>query len=577
MFLYFSTLYAHAQLVQDLSSTKSLSSRKFGYIRNITIKVKDVFDNGELESVYKVINDLKISTKTEVVRRELLFKEGDVFDSFLLEESVRNLRAIPYLREVSIIPSWDGQYVDLLVSVQDTWTLYPVLSFASNSGTKKSSVGLIESNAFGYGKRIDLYQARDEGRDKTEIIWDDRRFLGTNDQLTFGHFERSDGRRSFGVFSKPFRSFVDPYAWSLKADVYDLTGRLFENGSESYLYRQQRTVFSGGYTLSKGEPGTFVRRYTLGYEASSDEFSQADEQDFKDANVDPYSVSRDPNMLANDREAFGPYFVYQQVVPDFISLNYIDRFERVEDFNLGSDFIARMHLFPSFFGADYSGASFQMSESQGWRFSSKAFLRAAINSGIYSDEKNGFYQGILGPELKYYNLLGRKSLGDVDLGLHTLAISFIADQGMRLNKDFQFLMGGSSGLRGYSDREFSGNSSVLFNVEDRIHIAEDIFRLVNLGGAVFFDAGGAANSGLGDVLSERLYSDVGLGLRFGLLRSTGGTVIRVDLAFPLRDAPDGTPAYEPRLLISAGQAFDARLRSEYPTLESSRLSSGFIK
>ena len=48
----------------------------------------------------------------------------------------------------------------------------------------------------------------------------------------------------------------------------------------------------------------------------------------------------------------------------------------------------------------------------------------------------------------------------------------------------------------------------------------------------------------------------------------------MDLAFPFRDGPDGTDDWEPRLLVSAGQIFGARLRSESLGPEKANVSVG---
>ncbi|HQH28496.1 MAG TPA: hypothetical protein PLP17_13955, partial [Oligoflexia bacterium] len=59
-------------------------------------------------------------------------------------------------------------------------------------------------------------------------------------------------------------------------------------------------------------------------------------------------------------------------------------------------------------------------------------------------------------------------------------------------------------------------------------------------------------------------------------RSSGGAVIRIDVAFPLRNGPDGSSEFEPRLLISTGQYFSARLRSEALSSQAARVSAGFL-
>lgn len=544
-------------------------------VRSIRIEVREIFDESDLGFFYRTLNALKVSTREEVVRRELLFKEGDVFDPFLIEESERNLRSLPFLRRVSITPVHDGEYVDLLVSVQDTWTLYPFLSFSSGGGTSKQAIGLTEGNLLGYGKRLEVLYADDEGRDKIEAVWDDRRVLNTYNRLTVGHFQRSDGPRSVGSLGRPFRSLTDPYAWSINGDYFDLVGKLWEAGDERFIYRQRHSFVAGGYTWSRGDPEVLVRRYTLGYDYTRDDFKMADEDDFEDVDVDPESVSRDPALLADDRRFSGPLVSFQQLEPDFLSINFVDRFDRVEDFNLGHDINLSFHMAPEALDSLRDTLLVKTSASDGWRTTATSFLRGELGGSFRADE-DGANNILVSLQLKYFNILGSKFLGDIYIGKHTLATSLTADHGEKLDKDIELLLGASNGLRGYEDRTFAGDQRLIVNLEDRFHIVEDVYRLVSIGGAVFLDAGGTSRNGIGDIIKDRLYADVGFGLRLGLTRSSGGAVLRLDVAYPLRDGPDGSSRFEPRVLLSSGQAFSARLRSESLRSQAARISAGFI-
>ncbi|MEK7691734.1 MAG: hypothetical protein AAB425_12010, partial [Bdellovibrionota bacterium] len=60
-------------------------------IERIVVVPYDVFQAGELFPL--VLNSVHWTTHEEVIRRELLFQEGDVWDQDLAEESARNLRS----------------------------------------------------------------------------------------------------------------------------------------------------------------------------------------------------------------------------------------------------------------------------------------------------------------------------------------------------------------------------------------------------------------------------------------------------------------------------------------------------
>ena len=543
-------------------------------IREIKIEVRDIFNENDLGVFYRGVNAVKVSTNESIVRQELLFKEGDVYNEFVIQESERSLRRIPYLRKISITPLFDGGAVDILVSVQDTWTLFPFISFTSGGGTNKQSAGIAETNLLGYGKRLELLYADDEGREKIEGVWDDRRLFGTYQQLTLGVFDRSDGYRTVGFYGRPFRSLVEPYAWNVDTDFFDLVGRLFDEGDESFIYREKHEAVTAGATLAYGDPTSRVNRFSFGYDYLSARFQEATDQDFDDADVDPDSVSRDPALLPDNRQFSGPFVALQSISPEFVAMNFLDRFDRVEDFNLGNEFYGRMTFAAEAFGSTKDTLLFNISDADGYRFSPTAFGRGklSITNRVDTESVNNT---VVQADLRYYNVFGAKYWGRTYLGKYTLVGSLSIDFADRLDKDKQLLLGASNGLRGYEDRAFDGDQQILLNLEQRVHLIEDLYKLISVGGAAFVDVGGASYNGLGDVLTDELRSDVGIGLRLGFPRSSGGSVIRIDLALPLRDGAE-TMELEPRILFTTGQAVNARLPNDTQQSEGSNVTVKFL-
>ena len=544
-------------------------------VRAISIEIRDIFDEPGIGPLYRTVNSLKITTKEEVVRRELLLKEGDDYDEFLLKESERNLRTLSFLRKASITPYFHNGFVDLLVSVQDTWTLYPILSFSGGGGNNNKAAGIGEQNLLGYGKRLEGLVAKDENGRRVEGVWEDDRLFNSNKQLILGYFQRSDGNHFFSTIGKPFRSLVDPNAWSINVDTFDLVQRLYKDGSDYYIYRQEHEAFTGGYTWSDGDPEKRLNRYTLGYNFVQDRFKQADLNDYDEVGINPASVSQDLSLLPDTRRFSGPFASFERLEADYISMNYIDRFERVEDFDVGRDFSISAHLAPSFLGSEENAVLVKAYHTFGWRINSSAFLRSEIStSGRAQDE--GLTNRLLRGDLKFYDVLGSRSMGGFYLGKHTLASSLSLESGSRMDKDFQLLLGASTGLRGYEDQAFDGDQKLLFNIEDRFHLTEDVLRLVSIGGALFFDAGSTSYGQFGDLFSNNLREDIGFGLRLGLPRSCGGSVVRIDVAYPLQAGPDGRDSFKPLFLFSTGQAFSAHLPSEANLTQAARVSSGFL-
>ena len=566
----FSYAEHHAKRAKRLKTTQTQKLT----IRNIEIQVRDVFDDPDSGYFYKTANRLKISSRESVIRRELIFKSGEPYDKFVVDESLRNLRRLSFVRDPRIITNVDGDHIDIVVSVQDTWTLFPQIGWSSGGGDNKTSIGIAESNLLGYGKRLELLYAKDDGIKNQQAVYEDDLFLGSRDRLLLGQFLRSDGYRSVASFGRPFRSLVEPSAWVINGEGFDLVEKLYQDGDERYIFRQKHFDINGGYTISKGTADELLRRYTFGYDFQQDTFSPADEDDYKDVDVDPNDVSHDPNLLAEDRRFSGPFVSYRQIKPEYISLNYIDRFDRVQDFNLGQELFVKSGYAPEALGSASNNVFFAFSASEGRKFSDTAFIRGGLG-GSTRIEPDYVQNTILQAESKYYNVLGERCFLGVPIGRHTLASSFLALYSADLDKDQEFLLGATTGLRGYKSRTFTGDSLMLLNLEDRFYLVDDVLKLFSVGGAFFADIGGTSTEGLGDIIKDRLYADVGYGLRIGFPRASGGTVWRIDVAYPLRDGPDGSNQGEPRFLFTIGQVFSGNLRTEAPDAKQAKADIGF--
>jgi hypothetical protein len=543
-------------------------------IRNIDIVIRDVFDEPDLAMIYRAVNSLKVNTKEHVIRRELLFREGEPYDQFLVDETARVLRRLSFIGRVQITPKYDGDFVDVTVSVQDNWTLVPQISFsAGGGGSDSKSVGLSESNLLGFGKRTELLVADDEGRTKYEGVYDDIRLGGTFQRLLLGRFERSDGYRTVGLYGRPFRTLVDKDSWTSYVDGSNLVGRLFALGDERFIFRQKHEEVGGSYTLSTGDPEVLLRRLAVGYRYYRDNFQMASPEDFEDINLDPATVSQDPRLLAESRKFAGPFFTYEQISPDYISTNYVDRFEWTEDYNLGTEFTLRNDFAGRAFGSYEDTYIFNMSLRRGVRLGPKEFIRAELGTSARADV-DGIDNGLIRGEWRYYNILGVQEAFGLYLGNHTLAAGISVDFGYDLDRDREFLSGASTGLRGYEDRTFTGDKRIIMNFEDRFHLVENVFNFVSLGGALFADVGGSSYDPLGRLARNQLYSDVGVGLRLGFPKSSGGGVVRIDLAFPLRADPEDGDKLQPMLLIGTGQVISARLRAESIGIERANVTVG---
>jgi len=97
-------------------------------------------------------------------------------------------------------------------------------------------------------------------------------------------------------------------------------------------------------------------------------------------------------------------------------------------------------------------------------------------------------------------------------------------------------LGGDNDLRGYPQRYQSGNKSVLVTLEERAYTDWYPFRLIRVGGAVFYDGGRAWGGDSPGTGNSGWLNDVGFGLRFLTDRSSKSNILHIDVAFPLNRA-----------------------------------------
>jgi hemolysin activation/secretion protein len=218
-------------------------------------------------------------------------------------------------------------------------------------------------------------------------------------------------------------------------------------------------------------------------------------------------------------------------VLDFIKERHIQKFSHVEDINLG------LGVFPSVVWApgvrSLSSTKSQFLPSLAlrkgfrWTASHLLLLHWAYRSS-YTDGGNS--NRIASVEASYF-LRGFPH--------QTLALRANVAHGWRLDPATPLTLGESNGLRGYGLRQFTGNRRLLFNVEDRIFIRDEVWSLLDVGAAVFYDSGyvwPASNP----VRFADLKNSIGVGLRLAPSHSNDNSPVRIDLAYALSDNRSGS-------------------------------------
>jgi hemolysin activation/secretion protein len=101
----------------------------------------------------------------------------------------------------------------------------------------------------------------------------------------------------------------------------------------------------------------------------------------------------------------------------------------------------------------------------------------------------------------------------------------------------QLSLGGDSGLRGYPLRYQEGERRALFTLEQRYYTDWYPFRLLRVGGAVFYDHGRAWGGVNQNTVNGGWLRDAGVGLRLSFDRTAFANVLHADIAVPLDRVP----------------------------------------
>lgn len=486
-------------------------------IASVTIDARNVFETEappENKLLYKAANRAHIRTRDHVIESELLFAAGERYDPLLIEETERNLRSLPFLRraEVSAVVNKKGT-VDVTVRTFDSWTLEVVAGFKRAGGVTNIKGGFAENNILGQGKAASAVYSKDGDSVSRSFSYKDRQFLHHKRLQFLTAAQSAQGSKSYSIgVDRPFYASIARTAFGGSV-VYA------ENRPAGVLRRSGEAGVSFGVALATSTERT--RRVTLGLSTRR-------------------AVSDGPLPDAEQQTFLKLGAEWQEL--DFITARRIQAFTRDEDFNLGLGVFPSVAWAPRMpaLGTREAQILPRVDLTKGFAWSSELLLLKSGYRSKYANGNNGdrvaSFEG---------------SLFVRGLSYQTLAFHAALDHGWQLDSDSQLSLGELNGLRGYGLSRFTGSRRFLYNVEDRVYVWDNLFRLLDVGAVAFYDSGYAWPEGSSVNLAD-LKSSVGLGLRVAPSRSGSNSPVRVDLAYPV-SRRTGLSSWS--LSILAGQAF----------------------
>jgi len=509
----------NSQSTADIRSAGLLSASTLetrgATIGQILIENNNIFDlaNPEENSwIYRLANKAHIKTRPNVIRQQLLFESGDAYSGQQLEETERILRGNRYLKDAVIEPvAYENGIVDLRVVTTEVWTLVPSISFGRKGGQNNESARIREQNLFGTGISIGARYESNVDRDSASVEFSDSQ-LGKSWIGLYANFAKnSDGYTRILNLNRPFISLDSRGAGGLELLEDERVVRLYDRGESMSEFRNRKRSYEAYGGWSRGLLNGGTRRYIAGLGYEDNQFS-------------PAMDSAIPALvMPKDRKFVYPFIGVEYLQDKFEKTINQDQINRTEDRFLGTRLSARVGVARTTFGSSQNSLLFSAQAQRGFGRSDGTSL--FLESDLGARWENGQVSNlVLAAGARYYNRRSDKRL---------LYVSLSGIYGKGLDTDTQILLGGDNGLRGYPLRYQNGDKSMLLTIEQRYFTNWYPFRLFNVGGAVFFDAGRTWGSSFAGTTSLGLLKNIGFGLRIGNSRSGLGRVIHVDVAFPL--------------------------------------------
>lgn len=447
-------------------------------IDTIVVDNRNVFDhaNDGPGFVARLANALHIRTRASVIRRSLLVAAAQPYDSARVAESERALRALGVFRSVRLDTVRLGESLALRVVTSDGWSSKPQANYSSAGGDQTWEIGFVEENFLGTASQLAVSYGQTPDRRRLDLQYLNPYVFVPHAALLLRYGDFSDGKRGAWQFGVPFyqtaaRGALVTYGESARERVL-----IFRDGAfvADSLHRILRVGVTGGVALH-ATSRDYVRLW-LGGEWRREDFAQ------------PTTVPFPRSTFTSGRVAVEFGHVRFRVLEQFNS------YARREDVDV-SQTLRVGALVESGVGYEARGQV-----STVWR---RGFaLLSGQATGLDSTRIRGGLT-VVSQNLPRQTLIAHLEGGRLERTKPGAEFDLWLDQ---------------RGPRLFGAHAFTGTRMMWFAFEDRILVAKDLWGMVGLGIAPFFDYGGAW---YGDE-AARLGGNAGVALRFGPTRAVRG-------------------------------------------------------
>jgi hypothetical protein len=442
------------------------------------------------KAVARVGNALHITTHAWVLRRALLIRPGNPYDSAKVAESERALRGLGIFRAVRIDTVRVDGRLALRVETDDAWSTIPDFDYASVAGDVMWAAAFTEANLLGTGTALTGRYEKTPDRHSLSVGYNSTGVLGRRTMLSAQYKTISDGRSGNWSVGVPFYETVAPRSLTTDGTAAKERVLRFRDGvlADSLQHRELRFGVSGGVAL-RTSASSYLRVWAG---------AAWRREDFDTASKVPFPRSRFGTVGAG----------IEMTRVRFQVLENLNSFARQEDVDLSQKLRLGLWAAPRAwgYGPGRAGVGPEVSGqlSGMWR-GGFAVLRgqaAGVLTGVGVDSGR-----VIGSATVVSQNLPRQSL--------ILHVEGGMLRGPKPGDEFD-LWRDNKGPRLFGAHAFTGTRMMWVALEDRVVVKDEVWGLFGVGLAPFLDYGGAWYADE----STRLGGNVGLALRLGPTRLT---------------------------------------------------------
>lgn len=442
-------------------------------------------------------------TQTEVIRREVLFQPGDPLTLDLIEETLRNLRALLFLGDVSLNVRQDGASLDVDIHVTDLYAraVTPLLS-GKLGELNYGAVGQ-DYNFSGRGQIVELTAEHGAiSGNRFRAFFCEPRLADSRVRVDVDAEAAEEGHRVFLSVSRPFYRLSEAFSASASGFDRESLQRLYSGQTLSEKYMQKERGGSLSAVRSYGDrvkvrPGVFV-------------------------SVIDRTFSPETGFVYSpiDRRRVLTSFGLTLWRPDYETTQFLRQLGRTEDLQTGSWAAIRAGISLEAAGSDRDYRFVTLDVNPRFKLGMNTYFLMRFTY------RSRFSQG------RTWNIFAS---GDATIlhkvgGIHALAARVRFDGLGRTEDTTQYLLGSGRGLRGYPLRRFNGARRLFFNLEARPTLLRKMDFTVS--GVGFVDGGSAWSPSRS---KRSLAIAVGVGGRIGMNRVYNSPVLRADLGYGFKD------------------------------------------